>query len=192
MSKTKISADEKITMELKKLSKVESNKTCCECPERMPGYVNLSHKTFVCTKCAGVLRDLQFKIKGISMSKFTQQDLDEMSSGGNAAHNAVYLAKWSPKDPLPTGQDAGRMKDHIRSKYIECRWKDKDGESTSFPRPSSSGFGEDAFADSSPQQQKSTGFHANVSIKPVAPPTVSFILILYISSLFSFLLLSLC
>jgi hypothetical protein len=164
----KLSSEERITAELKKLSKVESNKTCCECPERMPGYVNLSHKTFVCTKCAGILRDLQFKIKGISMSKFTQQDLDEMSTGGNAAHNAVYLARWPAKDPLPTGQDGGRMKDHIRLKYIECRWKDRDGGDSSFSRTnpaSSSGFGsEGAFADSRP----ASGGFGGVSIKPAA------------------------
>lgn len=164
----KVSADEKIIMELKKLSKLDFNKTCCECPERMPGYVNLSHKTFVCTKCAGVLRDLQFKIKGISMSKFTQEDLNGMASGGNAAHNAVYLAKWSSRDPLPTGQDLGRIKDHIRAKYIDMRWKEREGE-TAFSRPSSSGFGDDAFADSVPQQRSGFG---NVSIKPVAPPSV--------------------
>ena len=165
----KLSADDKIIAELKKLAKVEGNKTCAECPERMPGYVNLSHKTFVCSKCAGVLRDLQIKVKGISMSKFTQQDLDDMASGGNEAHNSVFMAKWPPRDPLP--QDAVRMKDHIKFKYIECRWKDRDGESA-FSRPSStSGFADDAFADSGPQQQKSSGF-ASVTIKPAAPQTV--------------------
>ena len=108
----KLSADDKIIAELKKLAKVEGNKTCAECPERMPGYVNLSHKTFVCSKCAGVLRDLQIKVKGISMSKFTQQDLDDMASGGNEAHNSVFMAKWPPRDPL--AQDALSMKDHIK------------------------------------------------------------------------------
>jgi hypothetical protein len=120
-------AEEKLIAELKKLSKLEGNKTCAECPERMPGYVNLSHKTFVCTKCAGMLRDLQFKIKGISMSKFTKEDLDEMASGGNLSHNGAFLAKWPAKDPLPNGQDPSRLKEHIRLKYIEMRWKERDG-----------------------------------------------------------------
>jgi hypothetical protein len=151
----KQTAEEKITDELKKLSKVEFNKTCAECPERMPGYVNLSHKTFVCTKCAGVLRDLQLKIKGISMSKFKQQYLDEMSSGGNEAHNNLYMAKWPPRDPIP--QDPSRMKDHIKLKYIECRWKGRDGEPAS-SGPSGGGFGEEAFADSGAQQKSFSGF----------------------------------
>lgn len=167
----KLSADEKITAELKKLSKVEGNKTCAECPERMPGYVNLSHKTFVCTKCAGVLRDLQFKIKGISMSKFTQQDLDEMLSGGNEGHNQLYMAKWPPRDPVP--QEPGRLKDHIKLKYIECRWKGRDGEAAFSRGGSSSGFGgEDAFASEKP----SSGGFASVSIKPVAPSSVRCVL----------------
>lgn len=184
----KASAEEKIIADVKKLSKLEGNKTCAECPERMPGYVNLSHKTFVCTKCAGVLRDLQFKIKGISMSKFTKEDLDEMMSGGNNAHSSVYLAKWPPKDPLPNGQDPSRLKDHIRLKYIEMRWKERDGGgSSSRPASSSRGFGDDAFGDggfggtdafaspsssSSSQNVKAvTSGFGQMTIKPVGAPS---------------------
>jgi hypothetical protein len=114
---------------------------------------------------------LQFKIKGISMSKFTQQDLDEMMSGGNEAHNAVYMAKWPPRDPVP--QEPGRLKDHIKLKYIEGRWKGRDNGESAFSRPSSSGGfgGDDAFGDSSAPHKASSGF-GGVSIKPVVPPSV--------------------
>ena len=47
-------SQEKIVADLRKLGKLEGNKTCVDCPEKMPGYINLTQKTFVCTKCSGI------------------------------------------------------------------------------------------------------------------------------------------
>jgi hypothetical protein len=67
----------KTEVELRKLTKLEGNKTCADCPEKvtnhciqnglckplifgnccyvqMPGYADLSNRVFVCTKCAGI------------------------------------------------------------------------------------------------------------------------------------------
>ena len=74
--------EERIAAELKKISRQEGNRVCADCPERMPSYVNLTHGTFVCTKCSGILRELQYRIKGISMSTFDVEEVRVWPSGG--------------------------------------------------------------------------------------------------------------
>jgi hypothetical protein len=85
----------------------------------MPAYVNLTHRTFVCTKCSGHHRNLQFKIKGISMTQFTDDDVKLMESGGNGPHNALYMARYvvGSDMPIPNGNDSNRMKEFIRLKF---------------------------------------------------------------------------
>ena len=43
-----------IEAEIKRLSKLDGNKTCADCPEKVPGYVDLNHNVFICTKCSGI------------------------------------------------------------------------------------------------------------------------------------------
>ena len=90
----KLKKEEKILADLKRISRLDGNKVCCDCPERMPSYVNLTHNTLVCTKCSGILRELQCRIKGISMSTFTEEEVEALEKGGNAAHNAIYMELW--------------------------------------------------------------------------------------------------
>ena len=69
---------EPIEAQIRKLSKSEGNKFCVDCNEKMPGYANMTHNTFVCMRCSGLHREFQFKIKGISMSTFTVDDLQAL------------------------------------------------------------------------------------------------------------------
>ena len=46
--------EEKCLQEIRRLAKVEANKSCVDCPEKMPSYINFTHHTFVCTKCSGI------------------------------------------------------------------------------------------------------------------------------------------
>jgi hypothetical protein len=48
-------------------------------------------------------RELQFKIKGISMTAFSAEDVAEISAGGNHACNAKYLARMGKDFQFPTG-----------------------------------------------------------------------------------------
>jgi hypothetical protein len=41
--------EEKLIKEMKELAKLPANKRCADCTARLPTYVNLTHKTFVCT-----------------------------------------------------------------------------------------------------------------------------------------------
>ena len=106
----------------------------------MPAYINLTHRTFVCTKCSAHHRSLQFKVKGISMTQFTDDDVKLMESGGNGPFNVLYMAKYVPgKDmPIPNGNDANRMKEFINMKYNK-KWYSSDGVNTS------SDFGSDNY-----------------------------------------------
>lgn len=118
-----LQAQDKVESELRKLTKLDGNKTCADCPEKMPGYVNLTHHTFVCTRCSGIHRELQFKVKGISMSVFTAGDVSDLAVRGNAIHNASYMARYQPRDfTLPNGSDIGKLREFIKAKYIDKKW----------------------------------------------------------------------
>eukprot|EP01036_Dinobryon_divergens_P023623 gene23623-31989_t len=118
----------KVEADLKKLTKLDGNKICANCPEKMPGYAEMTHCIFICTKCAGVHREYQYKVKGISMSSFTDEDVQQLSRVGNEAHNAVYMARFTPREfQIPNGSDIVKLKDFIRMKYVDRRWY---GEST--------------------------------------------------------------
>lgn len=67
-------------------------------------------------------RDFQFKVKGISMSVFNEDDVRALSNEGNIAFNAKYLANYNTHDPLPNGSDVNKLKEFIKSKYLDKRW----------------------------------------------------------------------
>lgn len=116
----------KVEVELRKLTKIDGNKTCANCPEKMPGYAEMTHCIFVCTKCAGIHRDFQFKVKGISMSTFTEEDVVNLKNVGNILHNAVYMAKHRSDQTLPNGSDIAKLKEFIKMKYVDRKWYDGD------------------------------------------------------------------
>ena len=78
-----------------------ANKKCFDCDQRGPTYVNMTIGSFVCTKCSGLLRGdkpdicttwlLMFiieginpphRIKSISMSTFSNEEVEMMRSKG--------------------------------------------------------------------------------------------------------------
>lgn len=69
-------------------------------------------------------REFQFKVKGVSMSKFTEEDWAGLAGVGNEAFNSLYLARLNSRDhPLPnSGTDINKLKDFIRQKYIDKKW----------------------------------------------------------------------
>ena len=50
-----------------------------------PTYVNMTIGSFVCTKCSGMLRGINppHRIKSISMSSFTSEEVEMVRSKGN-------------------------------------------------------------------------------------------------------------
>lgn len=56
------------------------------------------------------------------MSVFTEEDVAAMASEGNVSFNAKYLANYNTHDPMPSGADVAKLKDFIKSKYLDKRW----------------------------------------------------------------------
>lgn len=84
-------------------------------------------------------RELQHKIKGISMSVFTAEDVVNMGAGGNMALNLMYLNRFQPIDyALPTGSDIGKLREFIKRKYVEKKWYTDESSRVSKAVPSSS------------------------------------------------------
>ena len=91
----------------------------------MPAYANMTHNSFVCTKCSGIHREFQFKIKGISMSIFTQEEVSALEAGGNSLVNATYLARYqNGRDvAIPTtSTDNVKLREFIKQKYLDKKW----------------------------------------------------------------------
>lgn len=132
---------DKIEAEIRKLAKLDGNRNCADCSEKVPGYVDLTHNVFVCTKCSGIHREYQFKVKGVSMSTFNAQDLAGLATGGNDAFNSVYLARLNPKEVnVPNNNtDINKLKDFIKQKYMDRKWH-RDSVSERSERSGSIGF----------------------------------------------------
>lgn len=74
-----------MTTSLKDLMKHEMNKYCFICTERGVSYIDLDHYIFVCTPCAGLLREVQFKIKSPSQGIFTKEEISNLANGNEGA-----------------------------------------------------------------------------------------------------------
>ena len=53
-------------------------------------YVVMQFGIFVCSACSGIHREMNHKVKGISMSTFTDEELKELAAGGNAVSKLSY------------------------------------------------------------------------------------------------------
>ncbi|GBG26418.1 Arf-GAP with GTPase, ANK repeat and PH domain-containing protein 2 [Hondaea fermentalgiana] len=103
--------------------KSKANKLCFECGERGPSYICLNFNTFVCTSCSGILREFSYRVKGISMSTFTDEEMQSIRNGGNAIARKIWLAKYKEKDfPEPTPGQRDRIRKFIMYKYQDRRW----------------------------------------------------------------------
>ena len=52
-------------------------------------YCVINFHVFVCSACAGIHREMNHKVKGISMSVFTDQELKDLTANGNAVSVVV-------------------------------------------------------------------------------------------------------
>jgi hypothetical protein len=70
-------------------------------------------------------RELQFKVKGIGLSNFTEEEIANLDSMGNTKFNETYLARYDGTPP--NSNDLPRFKEFLKQKYIDKRWYiDKD------------------------------------------------------------------
>ena len=102
----------------------KSNKQCANCGDVGPVYICMDFLTFVCTECSGIHREMSHKVKSISMSNWSEEEVNSLErSGGNKRDQEVYLVSYdSEAFPRPNSLNRDLLKEFIRTKYVEKRW----------------------------------------------------------------------
>ncbi|KAJ3230881.1 ArfGAP with FG repeats 1 [Chytriomyces hyalinus] len=118
--------------QLQQIVSRDENKVCMDCPAKMPNNVNITCSTFVCSRCAGLLRTLSHRIKTISGSSFSMMEVAALAKGGNAVARAIYLAKYKQSVyPLPDPNDDAKVLAFIKEKYLHKTWFNADAKTSS-------------------------------------------------------------
>lgn len=105
---------------LRRLSQTGGNKFCFDCGIRGPLYVVTNFNIFVCSTCSAAHRSQQHKVKGISMSEFTEAELEALGESGNDAAQQTWLYKYHGQ--LPQTGDAVAVKRFIRCVFQEKQY----------------------------------------------------------------------
>lgn len=115
-----------LTARLEQIKKRNPNKTCFDCGEKGTTYAAMNFGTFVCSRCAGLLRELNFKVKGTGVSIFTEKEIDLLDSVGNENARKIWLAKWDDeRDKMPNPKNSDEVKRHLIDKYKDKRYYKK-------------------------------------------------------------------
>ena len=96
------------------------NNICFDCGITGTTYFVINTGTFVCSKCAGVLRELHFKVKGLSVSHFNIKDKAIAELCGNDKAYHIFMGKFDNKKhkKLNHNSDVKLFKRFIKDKYI--------------------------------------------------------------------------
>ncbi|KAF2306852.1 hypothetical protein GH714_022025 [Hevea brasiliensis] len=65
------------------LMKLPPNRRCINCNSLGPQYICTNFWTFICMTCSGIHREFTHRVKSVSMSKFTSQEVEALQNGGN-------------------------------------------------------------------------------------------------------------
>jgi hypothetical protein len=118
---------------LRELLKLPGNKRCVTCvgPGSLaPQYACVTFGTFLCTTCSGVHREFQFRVKSISGSYFTADEVAMLSRCGNDYARARYLAGWTGTDmerrfPIVMNTKMRQLKDFVRAVFHEKKFENE-------------------------------------------------------------------
>ncbi|TDH70482.1 hypothetical protein CCR75_006293 [Bremia lactucae] len=112
---------------LNALRKLESNKVCINCGSyNRFGHQNICEKvhTFVCSNCKSAHQSFSMRVKSVSMSNWSMEEVNELrdeNGGGNAAAERIWLGRWDESSMRkPTKEDSlDYYKQFINSVYNE-------------------------------------------------------------------------
>ncbi|XP_013419702.1 arf-GAP domain and FG repeat-containing protein 1 isoform X2 [Lingula anatina] len=125
MATNKRKQDEKHLKMLREMVSLPHNKQCFDCGQRGPTYVNMTIGSYVCTSCSGILRGLNppYRVKSISMTSFTPEEMDFLQCHGNEFCRKVYLGLYDARStPEFNHKDEQKIKDFMVQKYEKKRW----------------------------------------------------------------------
>uniref|UniRef100_A0A0K0F9U9 Drongo (inferred by orthology to a D. melanogaster protein) n=1 Tax=Strongyloides venezuelensis TaxID=75913 RepID=A0A0K0F9U9_STRVS len=116
--------EEELSQAVRELTKIYANKFCSECGQRGPTYVNVTQGSFCCMICSGLLRGLTppHRVKSISMSTFTNSEVELLRKRGNEWNKDIYLALFKGTKPFKQPIDLQNLKDHLILKYEKRMW----------------------------------------------------------------------
>ncbi|XGW35338.1 hypothetical protein V3C99_018945 [Haemonchus contortus] len=122
LSAQKKRQDEKNLKTLRELAALPANRFCFECGQRGPTYVNITHGSFCCTSCSGILRGLNppHRVKSICMASFTAEEIERVRSLGNEENSHTWLGLYSGTPPKMTNKD--EITSFLIKKYEKKEW----------------------------------------------------------------------
>ncbi|XP_075426287.1 arf-GAP domain and FG repeat-containing protein 1 isoform X3 [Ascaphus truei] len=117
--------EEKHLKLLREMSSLPHNRKCFDCDQRGPTYTNMTAGAFVCTSCSGILRGLNppHRVKSISMTTFTQQEIEFLQKHGNDVCRQIWLGLFDDRSSsIPDFRDPQKVKEFLQEKYEKKRW----------------------------------------------------------------------
>ncbi|XP_033100495.1 arf-GAP domain and FG repeat-containing protein 1-like [Anneissia japonica] len=117
--------DDKHLKILREMVAKEHNKTCFDCHQRGPTYVNMKIGSFVCTSCSGILRGINppHRVKSISMASYSPEEIEFLQNHGNEVCRQIWLGLYDSKSRAePESKEEQKVKDFMIQKYERKRW----------------------------------------------------------------------
>ncbi|XP_056139369.1 arf-GAP domain and FG repeat-containing protein 1a isoform X2 [Lampris incognitus] len=117
--------EEKHLKMLREMTSMPPNRKCFDCDQRGPTYANMTVGSFVCTSCSGILRGLNppHRVKSISMTTFTQQEIEFLQKHGNEVCKQIWLGLYDDRtSSTPDFREPQKVKEFLQEKYEKKRW----------------------------------------------------------------------
>lgn len=103
---------------IEELRHKQANKECMNCHERGTTYVVMNLGIFVCSRCAGLHRELNHKVKGLGMCTFKNDEIEFIQKWGNEKAKEVWFHSYKKSlYPEPNPKDTPKMKDFMKAVY---------------------------------------------------------------------------
>ncbi|XP_060730702.1 arf-GAP domain and FG repeat-containing protein 2 isoform X1 [Tachysurus vachellii] len=110
---------------VRELAQTGPNKHCFECGQPGVTYTDITVGCFICTSCSGMLRGLNppHRVKSISMTTFSQQEVEFLQNHGNEVGKRMWLCTFDPKtDGSFDTRDSQKFKEFLQDKYERKKW----------------------------------------------------------------------
>lgn len=119
-SKREEERNEKI---IRGLMKLPPNRRCINCNSLGPQYVCTNFWTFICMICSGIHREFTHRVKSVSMSKFTSQEVEALQNGGNQRAREIFLKDWDvQRQRLPNSSNVDKVREFIKAVYVDRKY----------------------------------------------------------------------